>query len=64
MNHLDPIEDLYDMYSGEEEVPQIVKIVDKKLDLDSEPGDRLVRISRFGWYEATALTQGGGIKRT
>ena len=40
MNYLDPIKDLYDIYSGEEEVPQIVEIVEKDLDLDSVLGDR------------------------
>jgi len=40
MNHLDSIEDLYNMYSGEEEVPQIVEIVEKDLDLDSVLRDR------------------------
>ena len=38
MNRLDPIEELYDMYSEEEDTPRIVELVDDKLDfvLDAE----------------------------
>jgi len=38
MNRLDPIEELYDMYSEEENTPRIVKLVDDGLDfvLDTE----------------------------
>jgi len=38
MNQLDPIEELYDMYSEEEDTPRIVELVDDKLDfvLDAE----------------------------
>jgi len=32
MNRLDPIEELYDMYSEEEEPPKIVEIEDDRLD--------------------------------
>jgi len=32
MNRLDPIEELYDMYSEEEDTPRIVKIEDDGLD--------------------------------
>jgi len=34
MNQLDPIEELYDMYSEEEDTPRIVEIKDNNLDLD------------------------------
>jgi len=33
MNRLDPIEELYDMYSEEEDTPRIVEIEDDGLDL-------------------------------
>ena len=33
MNRLDPIEELYDMYSEEEDTPRIVEIEDNGLDL-------------------------------
>jgi len=38
MNQLDPIEELYDMYSEEEDPPKIVEIGDNGLDfiLDTE----------------------------
>jgi len=36
MNRLDPIEELYDMYSEEEDTPRIVELVDDGLDLDSD----------------------------
>jgi len=42
MNRLDPIEELYDMYSEEEDTPKIVEIEDNELDfvLDIEgPAD-------------------------
>jgi len=32
MNRLDPIEELYDMYSEEEDTPRIVELVDDGLD--------------------------------
>ena len=35
MNRLDPIEELYDMYSEEEDTPRIVEVVDDGLDFDS-----------------------------
>jgi len=39
INHLDPIEDLYNIYS-EEKVPQIVEVLDNISDLDIEgPAD-------------------------
>jgi len=34
MNQLDPIEELYDMYSKEEDTPRIVELVDNGLDFD------------------------------
>ena len=34
MNRLDPIEELYDMYSEEEDSPRIVELVDNGLDFD------------------------------
>ena len=34
MNRLDPIEELYDMYSEEEDTPRIVELVDDGLDFD------------------------------
>ena len=36
MNWLDPIEELYDMYSEEEDIPRIVEIEDNRLDLVSD----------------------------
>ena len=36
MNWLDPIEELYDMYSEEEDTPRIVELVDDGLDFDSD----------------------------
>jgi len=36
MNRLDPIEELYDMYSEEEDTPRIVELVDDGLDFDSD----------------------------
>jgi len=36
MNQLDPIEELYDMYSEEEDTPRIVEIEDNRLDLVSD----------------------------
>jgi len=36
MNWLDPIEELYDMYSEEEDTPKIVEVVDDGLDFDSD----------------------------
>jgi len=45
MNHLDPIKDLYGMYSEEEKVPQIVEIADKDLNLDLELGNRLANLN-------------------
>jgi len=36
MNQLDPIEELYDMYSEEEDAPRIVEVVDDGLDFDSD----------------------------
>jgi len=36
MNRLDPIEELYDMYSEEEDAPRIVEIEDDGLDSLSE----------------------------
>jgi len=32
MNRLDPIEELYDMYSEEEDTPRIVEVEDEDLD--------------------------------
>jgi len=34
MNRLDPIEELYGMYSEEEDTPRIVGVVDNGLDFD------------------------------
>jgi len=36
MNRLDPIEELYDMYSEEEDTPRIVELVDNELDFVSD----------------------------
>ena len=36
MNRLDPIKELYDMYSEEEDTPRIVEVVDDGLDFDSD----------------------------
>ena len=36
MNRLDPIEELYDMYSEEEDTPRIVEIEDDGLDFVSD----------------------------
>jgi len=36
MNQLDPIEELYDMYSEEENTLRIIEIEDDRLDLDSD----------------------------
>jgi len=36
MNRPDPIEELYDMYSEEEDTPRIVEVVDDGLDFDSD----------------------------
>ena len=36
MNQLDPIEELYDMYSEKEDTPRIVELVDDGLDFDSD----------------------------
>ena len=35
-NRLDPIEELYNMYSEEEDTPRIVEVVDDGLDFDSD----------------------------
>jgi len=34
MNRLDPIKELYNMYSEEEDTPRIIEIEDNRLDLD------------------------------
>ena len=36
MNQLDPIEKLYNIYSGEEDPPKIVEVEDDGLDFDSD----------------------------
>jgi len=36
MNRLDPIEELYNMYSEEEDTPRIVEVIDNGLDFDSD----------------------------
>jgi len=36
INQLDPIEELYDMYSEEEDTPRIVELVDNGLDFLSD----------------------------
>ena len=36
MNRLDPIEELYDMYSEEEDTPRIVEVENDNLDFDSD----------------------------
>ena len=36
MNRLDPIEELYNMYSEEEDTPRIVELADDGLDFDSD----------------------------
>ena len=42
MNWLDPIKELYNMYSKEEDTPNIVKVVDNKLEVDSNLENRPV----------------------
>jgi len=47
MNRLDPIEELYDMYSEEEDTPRIVELEDDRLDfvLDVEgPADPYINL--------------------
>ena len=34
MNRLDPIEELYDMYSEEEDTPRSIEVIDNGLDFD------------------------------
>jgi len=41
MNRLDPIEELYDMYSEEEDTPRIVEVADNGMDFDSDLEDGL-----------------------
>ena len=36
MNQLDPIEELYNMYSEKEDTPRIVELVDDELDFVSD----------------------------
>jgi len=36
MNRLDPIKELYDMYSEEEDTPRIIEIEDDRLNLVSD----------------------------
>ena len=36
MNLLDPIEELYNMYSEEKDTPRIIEIENDRLDLDSD----------------------------
>jgi len=36
MNWLDPIKVLYNIYSKEEDTPNIVEVVDNKLEVDSD----------------------------
>jgi len=39
MNTLDPIKELYNLYSEEETFPQIVEVRDNRLDFDSDLED-------------------------
>ena len=39
MNTLDPIEELYDLYSDKEETPRITEILDGELDMGDGPAD-------------------------
>jgi len=39
MNALNPIKELYDLYSDKEETPQITEIIDKELDVEDGPAD-------------------------
>jgi len=41
MNALNPIEELYDLYSDKEEMPRIVEVVVGELDFNSDIEDRL-----------------------
>ena len=41
MNALNPIEELYDLYSDKEEMPRIVEVVVDELDFNSDIEDRL-----------------------
>jgi len=41
INELDSIEELYDMYSEEEDTPRIVEVVDDELEPKSDLEDRL-----------------------
>jgi len=44
MNQLDPIEELYDMYSDEKETPRIVEVTGEDLGFDSDLENRPVVI--------------------
>jgi len=39
MNALDPIKELYDLYSDKEETPRITEIIDKGLDMEDRLAD-------------------------
>ena len=39
INTLDPIEELYDLYSDEEETPRITEMIDKGLDMGDGPAN-------------------------
>ena len=41
MNCLDPIKELYDMYSEEEDSPRIVEVLNNNSDFDLDMEDRL-----------------------
>ena len=39
MNTLDPIEELYNLYSDEEETPRIMEILDGESEMEDGPAD-------------------------
>ena len=55
MNQLDPIEELYNMYSEEEDTLRIVEVEDDGLGLDSDIVSRPIDIA---WHCVTTLTRG------
>jgi len=44
MNHLDPIEELYDMYLKKEKTLRIIELIGNHLDLDLDLGDGLANL--------------------
>ena len=52
MNTLDPIKELYNLYFEEEISPQIVEIMDNRLDLDSDFKDGPANVKTPNFYSA------------